>query len=337
MRRRGSFEWMALPCLGLALGLAGCGEQKPSGEAAVAPPPAAPVSRADTIQASTARVDGARIRAADAEPGNWLAHGRTYDEQRFSPLRQIDRSNVAELGLAWSFETGVGRGHEATPIVVDGVMFLTLPWSVVKALDARSGEVLWTHDPGVPRAWARNACCDVVNRGVAVWKGRVYVGTLDGRLVALDAGTGAVVWDVNTIDPDKPYTITGAPRVVKDKVVIGNGGAEYGVRGYVTAYDAQTGSQVWRFYTVPGNSADGFENASMENAAKTWNGEWWKGGGGGTPWDAIVYDPVTDLVYVGTGNGSPWNRSLRSPGGGDNLYLSSILSLPPDSGPPGWH
>jgi len=336
MRGLESFEAVAFLWLGLALSLIGCGARTPSGEA-VAPHGKAPASRADSIRASTGRVDGARIRAADAEPGNWLAHGRSYDEQRFSPLRQIDRSNVAKLGIAWSFDTEVGRGHEATPIVVDGVMFVTLPWSVVKALDARTGEVLWTHDPAVPRAWARNACCDVVNRGVAVWKGRVYVGTLDGRLVALDAGTGAVVWEVNTIDRDKPYTITGAPRVVKGLVVIGNGGAEYGVRGYVTAYDAETGKQVWRFYTVPGNPSQPFENPELEAAAKTWHGRWWELGGGGTAWDSMAYDPQLDLLYVGTGNGSPWSRKLRSPGGGDNLYLSSILALRPDSGRLVWH
>ncbi len=336
MRHRGHFERVAFLGFGLALCLASCGGRTPSGEA-VAAPREASASRADTIRASTLRVDGARIRAADAEPGNWLAHGRSYDEQRFSPLRQIDRSNVAKLGLAWSYDTGVGRGHEATPIVVDGVLFVSLPWSVVKALDARTGEVLWTHDPAVPRAWARNACCDVVNRGVAVWKGRVYVGTLDGRLVALDAGTGAVVWEQNTIDRDKPYTITGAPRVVKGMVVIGNGGAEYGVRGYVTAYDADTGKQVWRFYTVPGDPSKPFENPELEAAAKTWHGRWWEGGGGGTAWDSMAYDPELDLLYVGTGNGSPWSRKLRSPGGGDNLYLSSILALRPDTGRLVWH
>jgi quinohemoprotein ethanol dehydrogenase len=336
LRRLESFEAVAVLWLALALSLIGCGARTRSGEA-VAPHGKAPASRADSIRASTARVDGARIRAADAEPGNWLAHGRSYDEQRFSPLRQIDRSNVAKLGIAWSFDTEVGRGHEATPIVVDGVMFVTLPWSVVKALDARTGEVLWTHDPAVPRAWARNACCDVVNRGVAVWKGRVYVGTLDGRLVALDAGTGAVVWEVNTIDRDKPYTITGAPRVVKGLVAIGNGGAEYGVRGYVTAYDAETGKQVWRFYTIPGNPSQPFENPELEAAAKTWHGRWWELGGGGTAWDSMAYDPQLDLLYVGTGNGSPWSRKLRSPGGGDNLYLSSILALRPGTGRLVWH
>ncbi len=329
-------EWMALLSLAVWLGATGCGGRETSGDA-LASQSAARSARADSIRTRTATVDGARIGAADTEPGNWLAHGRSYDEQRFSPLREIDRSNVAKLGLAWSFDTGVGRGHEATPIVVDGTIFVSLPWSVVKALDARSGAVLWTHDPKVPPAWARNACCDVVNRGVAVWKGRVYVGTLDGRLVALDAGTGAVVWEQNTIDRDKPYTITGAPRVVKGKVLIGNGGAEYGVRGYVTAYDAETGAQVWRFYTVPGDPSQPFEHLELEAAAKTWNGRWWESGGGGTAWDSMAYDAELDLLYVGTGNGSPWSRKLRSPGGGDNLYLSSILALRPDTGRLVWH
>ena len=177
----------------------------------------------------------------------------------------------------------------------------------------------------------------MVNRGVAVWQGRVYVGTLDGRLVALDAGTGAKVWEVNTIDREKPYTITGAPRVVKGKVVIGNGGAEYGVRGYITAYDAETGEQAWRFYTVPGDPSQPFEHPELEAAARTWTGRWWEAGGGGTAWDSMAYDPELDLLYVGTGNGSPWPRKLRSPGGGDNLYLSSILALRPDTGRLVWH
>ena len=282
-------------------------------------------------------VDGARIAAGDSEPQNWLAHGRTYDEQRYSPLARIDETNVSRLGLAWSFETGVARGHESTPIVVDGVMYLTAPWSVVHALDARSGAPLWSFDPKVPRTWARRACCDVVNRGAAVWKGRVYVGTLDGRLVAIDAKTGSPVWETNTIDRTQPYTITGAPRIVKGKVLIGNGGAEYGVRGYVSAYDAETGQLVWRFYTVPGDPSKPFEHAELEAAAKTWKGRWWELGGGGTVWDSMAFDPELDLVYIGTGNGSPWVRSIRSPGGGDNLFLASILALRPDTGELVWH
>ncbi len=282
-------------------------------------------------------VDGRRIRQADAEPESWLTHGRTYDEQRHSPLASIHAGNVGELGLSWSFDTNTNRGLEATPIVVDGVLYATGGWSVVYALDARTGTLLWEHDPKVPRSIARAACCDVVNRGVAVWKGRVYVGTLDGRLQALDAATGALVWEALTVDPAQPYTITGAPRVVEGKVIIGNGGAEYGVRGYVSAYDAATGALVWRFHTVPGNPADGFENEAMARAAETWTGEWWKLGGGGTVWDSLAYDPVLRLLYVGVGNGTPWNRRLRSPGGGDNLFLTSIVALDPDTGAYRWH
>jgi len=284
-----------------------------------------------------ATVDGARIAAADSEPQNWLAHGRTYGEQRYSPLAQVNDGNVEKLGLAWSFPTATTRGLQASPIVVDGTMYTTGTWSVVWALDAKTGKELWKYDPEVPRAWGRYLCCDAVNRGVAVWKGAVYVGTIDGRLVSLDARTGKKRWEVNTIDRTKPYSITGAPRVVKDKVLIGNGGAEMGVRGYLSAYDAATGKLAWRFYTVPGNPKDGFEHPELARAAKTWNGQWWIGGGGGTVWDAMAYDPELDSLYVGTGNGSPWSRDIRSPGGGDNLYLSSILALDPATGRLKWH
>ena len=284
-----------------------------------------------------ATVDGARITAADREPQNWLAHGRTYGEQRFSPLRTINAANVEKLGLAWSYPTGSLRGLEATPIVVDGTMYTTGTWSVVYALDARTGKELWKFDPEVPREWGRYGCCDAVNRGVAVWKGSVYVGSFDGRLIALDAKTGKKRWEVDTVDRTKPYTSTGAPRIVKGKVLIGNAGAEYGVRGYLSAYDAATGKLVWRFYTVPGNPKDGFEHPELIEAAKTWHGEWWVGGGGGTVWDSMAYDPALDTLYVGTGNGSPWNREIRSPGGGDNLYLSSILALNPDTGRMKWY
>ncbi|MBD3648548.1 MAG: PQQ-dependent dehydrogenase, methanol/ethanol family, partial [Pseudomonadales bacterium] len=289
------------------------------------------------IREVTASINGERIGNANEEPGNWLAHGRTYDEKRFSPLTQINDENVENLGLAWYFDTDTNRGLEASPIVVDGVMFSTGSWSVVFAHNATTGALIWKYDPEVPRAWGVNACCDVVNRGVAVWEGKVYVGTIDGRLVALDAATGELIWDVNTIDRSKPYTITGAPRVVKDKVIIGNGGAEYGVRGYVTAYDTETGEQVWRFYTVPGNPEEPFESPAMERAAQTWTGEWWTMGGGGTVWDSMAYDPELNLLYIGVGNGSPWNQLVRSPGGGDNLYLSSIVALNPDTGEYVWH
>ncbi|MEK7266326.1 MAG: PQQ-dependent dehydrogenase, methanol/ethanol family, partial [Pseudomonadota bacterium] len=286
---------------------------------------------------AVAGIDAAAIIAADDNPGEWLSHGRTYSEQRFSPLDQVSSANVGELGLAWAFDLGVSRGIEVTPIVHNGVMYVTGSWNIVTALDAKTGATLWSFDPEVDRSRASVMCCDIVNRGVAIWGGRIFTGTIDGRLIALDAKTGAKVWDVNTIDKTEPYSITGAPRVVKGKVLIGNGGAEYGVRGYISAYDADSGKMLWRFYTVPGDPADGFENAAMETAAKTWNGEWWKLGGGGTVWDSMAYDPDLDLLYIGVGNGSPWNQRLRSPGGGDNLFLSSIVALKPDTGEYVWH
>jgi quinohemoprotein ethanol dehydrogenase len=292
-----------------------------------------------SIGANPARagVDGAAIINADENPGEWLSHGRTYSEQRYSPLNAITRENVAELGLAWSFDLGVSRGIEATPIVRNGIMYVTASWNVVHALDAKTGAPVWSFDPAVDRSRASVMCCDIVNRGVAIWGDKIYTGTIDGRLIALDAKTGRKVWDVQTVDLSKPYSVTGAPRIVKGKVIIGNGGAEFGVRGYVSAYDAETGALVWRFHTVPGDPAEGFENAAMEKAAKTWTGEWWKLGGGGTVWDSMAYDPDLDLLYIGVGNGSPWNQKLRSPGGGDNLFLSSIVALRPDTGEYVWH
>ena len=289
------------------------------------------------VAADVTPVDGKRILNADKEPHNWLSHGRTYSEQRYSPLDKINDKNVGKLGVAWSFEMPAKRGMEATPLVIDGRMYTTSAWSVVYALDAKSGKLLWTYDPKVPRNWAKRACCDVVNRGVAAWGDKVYVGTIDGRLVALEAKTGKVVWDVNTINRSQAYTITGAPRIVKGKVIIGNGGAEFGVRGYVSAYDAETGKMAWRFYTVPGDPKKGFESKTMEMAAKTWTGQWWKYGGGGTVWDSMAYDAELDLLYIGVGNGSPWDRDVRSPKGGDNLFLSSIVALKPDTGEYVWH
>lgn len=287
-----------------------------------------------------ADVDGQRIAGANTEPHNWLSHGRTYDEQRFSPLTGITDANVDRLGLAWYTELNSDRGIEATPIVVDGRMFVTGAWSVVHAIDAGTGDLLWTFDPEVPRNWAKYACCDVVNRGVAVWKGRVYVGTLDGRLVAIDAANGERLWAMQTTDKSFPYTITGAPRIVTGKVVIGNSGADYGVRGYVSGYEAEWGRRKWRFHTVPGNPDDGFEGedeSAMQMAAETWSGEWWQNGGGGTAWNAMAFDPELRLLYIGVGNGTPWSRTQRSPEGGDNLFLSSIVAVDPDNGDYVWH
>jgi quinohemoprotein ethanol dehydrogenase len=284
-----------------------------------------------------AHVNAQRILNADQEPGNWLTHGRTYNEQRFSPLKDVSEKNVSRLGLAWFYDLDTHRGQEATPLVIDGTMYFTTAWSKVVALNAATGALLWTYDPKVPPEWGVNACCDVVNRGVAAWGGKLFLGTLDGRLIALDAATGKRVWETLTIDRNYRYTITGAPRVVKGKVIIGNGGAEMCVRGYVSAYDVNTGKLAWRFYTVPGDPAKPFESPILEKAATTWTGNWWKFGGGGTVWDSIVYDPELDLLYVGVGNGSPWNWRIRSPKGGDNLFLSSIVALKPDTGEYVWH
>lgn len=285
---------------------------------------------------SSQEVDDRRLREVDRDTANWLMYGRTYQEQRFSPLQQINDSNVSRLGLVWHRELGTTHGVEATPLVVDGVIYTTGPWSLVYAFDAKTGEPVWTYDPKVDKSRARTTCCDVVNRGVAFYQGKVYVGTTDGRLIALDAATGTVVWEVLTIDPARPYAITGAPRIANGMVIIGNAGAEHGVRGYVSAYDAKTGAQKWRTYTVPGNPANGFESEAMRRAAETWKGEWWVAGGGGTVWDTIVFDPELQLVFVGTGNADPWYRGLRG-GGGDNLYGCSILALRADTGEQVWH
>ena len=288
---------------------------------------------------SVGLIDDERIINAESEPGNWIAHGRTYEEQRFSPLLKINKESVSDLGLAWYKDMGTNRALEATPIVVDGIMFFTSTWSRVYAVEAKTGKTIWKFDPEVPGEWARKACCDIVNRGVAVYEGKVFFASLDGRLFSLNAETGEKIWEVDTItDRSRAYTITGAPRVAKGKVFIGNGGAEYGVRGYVTAYDTETGEQVWRFFTVPGDPSLGFEDPAMEMAAKTWKGtNWWEFGGGGTVWNSIVYDPDFNNVYLGVGNGSPWTREIRSPGGGDNLFLASIVAVDADTGEYKWH
>jgi quinohemoprotein ethanol dehydrogenase len=289
-----------------------------------------------------AAVDTARISAASAAD-EWLTYGGTYDEQRHSKLDKINKENVSQLGVAWTYDLATNRGVESTPIVVDGVMYVTSAWSVVYALDAKTGAEKWVYDPAVDRAVGVKACCDVVNRGVAVYDGKVYVGVIDGRLEALNAETGEVVWSKVTVDQTKPYTITGAPRVVNGKVLIGNGGAELGVRGYLSAYDTSSGDLVWRFYTVP-NPAKQPDGAASDDAFVkvgnvTWGdeGAWTTDGGGGTVWDSIVYDEVNNQIIFGVGNGSPWNRKFRDPSGGDNLFLSSIVAVDAETGTYKWH
>jgi quinohemoprotein ethanol dehydrogenase len=299
-------------------------------------------------QEGSGAIDAIKLVNAGDDWANWITHGRTYSEQRFSPLEQINRDTVGGLGLAWFADMDTARGQEATPLVIDGKLYVTTAWSKVKAYDAATGEPLWEYDPQVPGETAVKACCDVVNRGLAAWGDSLFLGTLDGRLVALDRDTGAVEWEKLTVDRDQSYTITGAPRVIDGKVLIGNGGAEFGVRGYIAAYDAADGEELWRFYTVPEGNEDEDEAAPeyLKAAAETWSGDVLGGetgiGGGGTVWDSMAYDPELDLLYIGVGNGSPWNRANRSPGAdgrgeGDNLYLSSIVAIRPDTGEYVWH
>ena len=281
--------------------------------------------------------DDAALRAAEGDTAQWLSYGRTYSEQRHSPLKQIDEESVSRLGLVWTVDMQTLRGLEATPLVHDGVMYTTSAWSVVYALDARTGTVLWRHDPQVPKEHAKFVCCDVVNRGVALYRDRVYVGTIDGRLVALDRKTGASVWTVQTTPKDGPYAITGAPRIAGGRVVIGNAGSEFAVRGFLSAYDAATGALAWRTYLVPGDPSKPFESEALRRAASTWSGQWWKAGGGASPWDPIVFDPALDLLYVGTANGAPWYPELRGDEEGDNLYASSIVAVRASTGEIVWH
>jgi len=270
--------------------------------------------------------------------GEWGSYGRDYSEQRHSPLAQITPDNISQLGLAWYGDLAEkGGGYETTPLMVDGVIYVSSPWSKVYAFDAKTGAPLWKYDPMVPGQWAVNLCCGIVNRGVAYWNGKIIWGTLDGRLVAVNAKTGEKVWDVQATDPTKQLSITGAPRIADGRIFIGEAGSEFHQRGYLAAYDAENGAELWRWWSVPGDPALGYEQPELEMAAKTWNGPFWEKGGGGTPWDGILYDPQTDLVIFGTGNGAPWPAEVRSPGGGDNLFTSSIVAVEAKTGKYRWH
>ncbi|MEH3105778.1 MAG: PQQ-dependent dehydrogenase, methanol/ethanol family [Sphingomonas fennica] len=285
------------------------------------------------------QVDAPRLAAPSA--GDWLADGRTYDAQRFSPLTRIDAGNVATLGLAWFADLDTYRGVEATPLYADGVLYNVSAWNIATAYDARTGKPLWTFDPQVPREWGRYACCEPVARGLALWRDKAIIATLDGRLIGLDRRTGKPVWSVQTTPKDMPYSITGAPRVFDGQVVVGNSGGDFGVRGFVSAYDADTGAKRWKFFLAPGDPAKGADGEAsdpvMAMAAKTWDGEYWRLGGGANPWDAIAYDPANKLVFVGTGNGSPLSWKHRSNGKGDNLFVCSIVALHADTGAYAWH
>jgi len=281
--------------------------------------------------------DAAMSNEADME--NWLAFGRTYSEQRHSPLTQINETTVTELKPDWYIDLPFDHGLTGTPLVADGILYFEGSMNRTRAVNAVTGEMLWEYDPEV----ADNTGIDLRvgwghSRGIGLWKDKVYIATWDGRLIAIDRTSGKEVWSVRTFDKSEALYITGAPKIFKGKVLIGNGGSEHSnSRAYVTAYDAETGDQTWRFYIVPGNPADGFESEAMRRAADTWTGEWWKLGGGGNAWHGFTYDVEFDTLYIGTGNGGPWNQKVRSPGGGDNLYLCSIVALDPDTGEYKWH
>jgi quinohemoprotein ethanol dehydrogenase len=275
---------------------------------------------------------------AEPQAADWPAFGASESNQHYSPLSSINAGNVARLGLAWSFDIPGVVLATSTPVEADGTLYFASGYSVIRAVDAASGALRWSYDPQVARVAGQKIRKGWGIRGIAYAHAKVFTGTQDGRLLALDAGSGKLLWSVMTIGPKDERYITGPPLTFKDKVLIGHAGADVGpVRGYVTAYDAATGKEAWRFYTVPGDPKKGFENDAMRMAARTWHGEWWKYGGGGTAWNSMAFDAEMNRVYIGTGNGAPWNQKIRSPGGGDNLFLCSIVALDADTGRYLWH
>ncbi len=298
----------------------------------------------DTSTASPADVTARRLTHAEREPGQWMAYGGTYSEQRFSELKQINTGNVNRLGLQWFADYETNQDQHGSPLYIDGVIYVSTARNVVYAFDGRTGRTLWKYNPMIHGERLRYNL-GLVNRGIAAWNGKIIMGTIDGRLVAIDARNGRQVWSTDVIPASlglgemaNHYSITMAPRVAKGKVFIGASGGEFGVRGFIAAFDAETGKEAWRFWTVPGDPAKGFESKALQRAAKTWDGQWWKvSGGGGTVWDGVLYDPVTDLLYFGTGNATPWNPRTREQDGGDNLYSACIIAVKPDTGEYVWH
>jgi quinohemoprotein ethanol dehydrogenase len=313
----------------LPMVIAGCAKKETTAEA-------------NPLLANPAAVTQERLLKGTADTAQWATYGGGYSEQRYSPLQKIDATTVGQLGLAWFADYDTNLDVHGTPLYVDGVLYVSTSWNHLYAFDAKTGKQLWHYNARVPGEWLRNVCCGNVSRGIAAYEGKIYMGTLDARLVAIDAKTGREAWSTDTIigdhnDPLNRYSITMAPRIARGKVFIGASGGEFGVRGWIAAFDAATGKQVWRFYNVPGDPAKGFENEQMKQAAATWSGEWWKLGGGGSVWDAAIYDPETDLLIYGTGNGTPWNQANRDPKGGDNLYIASIIALKAETGEYVWH
>ena len=327
-----------IPFFLLLTGLAGCSPaDNETSQSSMQNDAGASSSEVSAVSGSAANVSQQRLLDAENEPGQWMMVGGTYDEKHYSPLDEINRDTVSELNLSWFADYDVNLSQQGTPLYIDGVIYVSTAWSMVNAFDARTGELLWHYDPQTNREIVTKVCCGIVNRGIAAYEGKIYLGTLDGYIVAINANSGEEEWRKLTVDPDAQYTITSAPRIIKGQVLIGNSGSEKTARGYLGAYDAQTGEDLWRVYTVPGNPELGFETPQMEMAAATWSGQWWELGGGGTVWDAIVYDELNDLVIFGTGNGTPWDQRARDPEGGDNLFVASILAVDADTGEYAWH
>jgi quinohemoprotein ethanol dehydrogenase len=305
------------------------------------PPLPTAIAAQTSLPAKAADINAERLAAA--LPDEWLTPGRDAGGTYYSPLKDIDAGNVGKLGFAWDYRLGTNRGQESTPLVIDGVMYATSNFGRVYALDAATGRELWKYDPHIDGQWARYACCDAVNRGLVAFDGRLYVGALDGWLHALDARTGELVWKVDTLigrEEHKPYTLTGAPLLAGDLIVVGNGGADFaGARGYVSAYDRKSGELRWRFFTVPRNPAEGAQDQKhLEAAIKTWDPRHrWEAGSGGTVWDGMAYDPAQRLVYIGTANAAPYNMHLGGRRGGDELYAASILAIRADDGSMAWY
>jgi len=290
-----------------------------------------------SMTAARSDVNG-RLLADEQDGRNWASYGRTYSEDHYSPLEQINRASVSRLSLAWYHDLDTGQRTDSQPLAADGVVYLATGLSIVRALDARTGRLLWRYDPEVGKVSGDKLRASWGIRGLALWGRRVYVGTQDGRLIALDSKSGKLVWTVATLAKDDEATITGAPRVFNGKVLIGFAGSDRrGIRGAVNCYDAATGKNLWRFFTVPGDPSKGFESQAMRMAADTWTGEWWKNGGGGAVWNAMTYDAELNRVYIGTGNGDVWNPAIRNPGNRDNLFLASVVALDADTGRYIWH
>ncbi|MFD2429414.1 PQQ-binding-like beta-propeller repeat protein [Sphingobium scionense] len=269
---------------------------------------------------------------------DWPGVGGSADESGYSQLSAINTANIRKLGLAWSLDLEGEVSLEATPLAVNGILYFSGSYGAVYAVDGASGRLIWKYDPEIWKVNpTRQAMGMGVNRGVAYDNGHIFIGVLDGRLIALDARTGAVAWSVNTLPPGTMHSLTGAPRTFNGKVIIGNGGADIGQRGFVTAYDQKTGAQVWRFWTVPGSPEQNAGDPVMEMAAKSWNGSYWKTGTGGTVWNGMTFDPDLNRIYLGVGNAGPYDPEKRSPGGGDNLFVASIVALDADSGKYIWH